>query len=220
MFDFSHIPTEYTKTFYQKGQFRPLAEGMGQAVAERTILRKKDGKWENWGDVAHRVALGNSMLCGEKEDSKAEYEILRKHIANGSLLSSGRHLQHGDETQPTRNMEVFSNCSTAPTSFLQFYLLMNGCFQKGTLVKMSDGSRKPIEEITIGDTVFSFDETTQNFVIQVVNEVFINQPKRMVKIHLIGNISITCTFDHKFLTDLGWMTAENLKGRKIVCPTK
>ena len=39
---------------------------------------------------------------------------------------SGRHLQHGDETQPTRNMEVFTNCSTAASSFILFYLLMNG----------------------------------------------------------------------------------------------
>ncbi len=39
---------------------------------------------------------------------------------------SGRHLQHGDETQSYRNMEVFTNCATAPTSFLLFYLLLNG----------------------------------------------------------------------------------------------
>ena len=52
--------------------YRPLVPGMGQAVAERTILRKdSEGNWETWGDVAHRVALGNSMLRpgkGQKED--------------------------------------------------------------------------------------------------------------------------------------------------------
>ena len=48
--------------------FRPLHPGMGQAVAERTILRKKeDDSWETWGDVAHRVALGNSLLAPESE---------------------------------------------------------------------------------------------------------------------------------------------------------
>jgi len=35
-------------------------------------------------------------------------------------------LQHGDETQSGRNMEVFTNCSTASSSFLLFYLLLNG----------------------------------------------------------------------------------------------
>lgn len=107
--------------------FRELHPGMGQAVAERTILRKKpNGSWETWGEVADRVALGNSLLCSEQDEQAIEYNLLRKHIANASILMSGRHLQHGDETQPYRNMEVFTNCATAPTSFLLFYLLLNG----------------------------------------------------------------------------------------------
>ena len=106
--------------------YRSLHPGMGQAVAERTILRKKEnGEWENWGDVAHRVALGNSLLA-PKQDQKKEYELLNKHIAQASLLMSGRHLQHGDENQPTRNMEVFTNCATSASSFIMFYLLLNG----------------------------------------------------------------------------------------------
>ena len=104
--------------------YRSLHPGMGQAVAERTILRKKEnGEWENWGDVAHRVALGNSLLA-PKQDQKKEYELLNKHIAQASLLMSGRHLQHGDENQPSRNMEVFTNCATSANSFILFYLMV------------------------------------------------------------------------------------------------
>jgi adenosylcobalamin-dependent ribonucleoside-triphosphate reductase len=107
---------------------RKLHPGMGQAVAERTILRKKeDGTVETWKDVAARVALGNVLLTDKVPGNRElEESLLRKHIANASLLMSGRHLQHGDESQPTRNMEVFTNCSTAATSFAQFYMLMNG----------------------------------------------------------------------------------------------
>ena len=107
--------------------YRPLHPGMGQAVAERTILRKKsDDEWENWGDVAHRVALGNSSLCKTPKEQAAEYEVLNRHLSNASLLMSGRHLQHGDATQSERNMEVFTNCSTSASSFMLFYLLLNG----------------------------------------------------------------------------------------------
>ncbi len=107
--------------------YRELHPGMGRAIAERTVLRKKsNGSWETWGEVADRVALGNSLLCTEQAEQAVEYSLLRKHIANASILMSGRHLQHGDETQPYRNMEVFCNCATAPTSFLLFYLLLNG----------------------------------------------------------------------------------------------
>lgn len=113
---------------------RKLDSGMGQAVARRTYLRKvtdKDTKrerWERWDEVASRVALGNTLLipAGQKKHRQTEYELLQKHITNGSILMSGRHLQHGDETQPQRNMEVFTNCSTAAASYILFYLLMNG----------------------------------------------------------------------------------------------
>lgn len=106
---------------------RDLAEGMGTAVGERTILRKKsDGSWETWGDVAQRVALGNSMLCPSRDDRREEYRSLRHHVSKVTLLMSGRHLQHGDSTQINRTEEVFTNCSTAATSFAKFLLLLSG----------------------------------------------------------------------------------------------
>jgi adenosylcobalamin-dependent ribonucleoside-triphosphate reductase len=100
---------------------------MGQAVAERTILRKKpDGSFETWGEVAHRVALGNAMLSPKDSDADAEYVLMNKHISQASLLMSGRHLQHGDVDQKNRQKELFTNCSTSPTSFILFLLLMSG----------------------------------------------------------------------------------------------
>ncbi len=112
-----------------KFEVRKLALGMGEAVAKRTILRKKsDGTVETWGEVAQRVAAGNVALLPAKlqQEQESEYAVLYKHIANGSMLMSGRHLQHGDLTQPTRNMEVFTNCATSSSSFILFYLLLNG----------------------------------------------------------------------------------------------
>ena len=114
---------------------RDYAPGMGQAVADRTINRKIDGRTETWAEVAHRVAMGNSMLHPIAEAAAAvhglsrqntEFTALHHHLRQASILMSGRHLQHGDETQFTRNMEVFTNCSTSASSFLTFYLLLNG----------------------------------------------------------------------------------------------
>ena len=106
---------------------RELAPGMGRAVAERTVLRKVEGEWEDWEDVADRVAWGNvSLAPGGVTQNLKEFEELRDHIANGRILMSGRHLQHGDMQQKFRNMEVFTNCATAATSALSFHLLLNG----------------------------------------------------------------------------------------------
>jgi adenosylcobalamin-dependent ribonucleoside-triphosphate reductase len=102
---------------------RALDAGMGLAVARRTMFRAGDG--EDFGRVADRVAAGNMALLGADADP-VEQARLRNAIATGALLTSGRHLQHGDTAQPGRNMEVFTNCATAAASFSLFYLLLNG----------------------------------------------------------------------------------------------
>jgi hypothetical protein len=105
---------------------RALDPGMGIAVARRTVFR--DGDNECFGRVADRVAAGNMALLGRQLtlDEQSEKARLRNAIATGALLTSGRHLQHGDETQPDRPLEVFTNCATAIASFAKFYLLLNG----------------------------------------------------------------------------------------------
>lgn len=104
---------------------RVLDPGMGLAVGRRTVFRPDDD--ECFGRVADRVAAGNIALLGRDDfATRTEQQRLRNAIASGALLTSGRHLQHGDPDQPTRNMEVFTNCATAASSFAKFYLLLNG----------------------------------------------------------------------------------------------
>lgn len=104
---------------------RTYADGIGVAVADRTINRiKTDGTRETWADVAQRVATGNALLYPLTFD--AEFHPLHHHLRKATILLSGRHLQHGDETQPSRVQEVFTNCSTSAASYITFYLLLNG----------------------------------------------------------------------------------------------
>lgn len=101
---------------------RPLDRGMGEAVGRRTVFRPSDR--EDFGRVADRVAEGNAGVLRIVDDR--EIMQLRNAIATGALLTSGRHLQHGDSGQSGRNMEMFTNCATAICSFAKFYLLLNG----------------------------------------------------------------------------------------------
>lgn len=124
---------------------RKYSKGIGDAVADRTINRKVDPETrqelpalpfgtkdtrpfdrETWEEVAKRVATGNTSLIAGSPDQEFEFETLHHHLRQASILMSGRHLQHGDETQPTRPLEAYSNCSTSATTFLLFYLLLNG----------------------------------------------------------------------------------------------
>lgn len=84
---------------------------------------------ETWADVADRVSEGNVLLLAGRagmNEMEGEREAMRHHLRQASILMSGRHLQHGDFSQPGRNMEVFTNCSTSAATFLLFYLLLNG----------------------------------------------------------------------------------------------
>jgi hypothetical protein len=83
-------------------------------------------RFENWAEVAKRVATGNSLLTPDKAEVEQEFHRAHHHLRQASILMSGRHLQHGDETQPTRNIEVYTNCATSAASFVTFYLLLNG----------------------------------------------------------------------------------------------
>jgi ribonucleoside-triphosphate reductase (formate) len=122
---------------------RVYAAGIGDAVADRTINRKLDPETrlelealphgvkdtrafvrETWEEVALRVAEGNTLL--HPKDAAHEFSVLHRHLRQASVLMSGRHLQHGDTTQPSRNQEVFTNCSTSAMSLVLFYLLLNG----------------------------------------------------------------------------------------------
>lgn len=120
---------------------RDFHPGMGRAVAERTILRPGEG----WGDVADRVALGNTLL---HPTGKADKQGFRKHLHNATILMSGRHLQHGDKDQPNRNLEVFSNCGRGDTRFLTQELgitTLEESVGRVVTVRTADGSWRPAE---------------------------------------------------------------------------
>lgn len=175
---------------------RSLAEGMGEAVARRTVLRKKriDGtpytkedyknnkpfRWESWGELAKRVAEGSMSIINKRSLSKKSQKInlteqtrFQEHISNGSILMSGRHLQHGDEDQHERNIEVFSNCSTASTSFMKFYLLLNGsgvgrCYDDDLMVV--NWSKQPYIHVVLDETHKDYDFTRMESLKQVIHK--------------------------------------------------
>lgn len=101
---------------------RKLQPGQGEAVAKRTIFRASDA--QDWANVATRVALGNTLL--HAPTGEFDFELARRHIGAFTLLMSGRHLQHGDVHQPSRALELFTNCAASAISFQKFRLMLNG----------------------------------------------------------------------------------------------
>ena len=84
------------------------------------------------------------------------------------------------------------------------------CFIPSTPVQTISG-KISICEIKIGDLVSSYSENKKVFEYKEVYELFKNEyDGDIFEIKLEDNSIIRCTSNHKFLTNRGWIEAENL----------
>lgn len=96
------------------------------------------------------------------------------------------------------------------------------CVAEGSLITMSDGTLKPIEDVRIGDRVISFDGKV--FSGKTVTAAWDNGIKDVVEVTLEDGISLKCTPDHRLLTQDGWKESSKLSSndwvytpRRIIC---
>lgn len=88
-------------------------------------------------------------------------------------------------------------------------IIVDECFVAGTLVATPLG-RRPIERLEAGDKVL-----TSDGVMRIKNLVR-NTATQLVEVKLGNGKTIRCTPDHPFFTDVGWVCARNLEGRRLI----
>lgn len=81
------------------------------------------------------------------------------------------------------------------------------CFPAGTLVRMADGSQKPIQDVRVLDQVL----TAEGRVRTVVKTMVRPHAGSLLRVCVWGNRHIRCTAEHPFLTKNGYKAAEDLK---------
>ncbi len=94
----------------------------------------------------------------------------------------------------------------------RWWLVLDECFVGSTLVETAHGLRR-IDSIKPGDFVLS-----SNGQCEPVRRVYRKFSEVLVKLVLSDGSSITCTPNHPFFTDLGWVCAGNLAGRRLYDP--
>ena len=83
------------------------------------------------------------------------------------------------------------------------------CLDPKELVYMSDGSRKPIGAIKIGERVITINPTTcEQSITTVINHYIKKTDKNIIKLTTESGRSIICTDDHLMLTTTGWVKAK------------
>jgi hypothetical protein len=89
------------------------------------------------------------------------------------------------------------------------------CFVAGTLVRLVDGSEKPIEEIAVGDRVLSYDEAAGALAEGEVVERFVHaDTPALVRI----NGTLTTTPEHRFYVEGDWVEARDLRIGDLLLP--
>ncbi len=93
---------------------------------------------------------------------------------------------------------------------------VNGCFVAGTTILMADRSSKPIEQVVVGEMVFSYDETLKQIVTKKVLAVISPVSQVMVTITFANGIKTTNTTNHRYLVkDKGWSSFDPLATKEI-----
>jgi superfamily II DNA or RNA helicase len=88
-------------------------------------------------------------------------------------------------------------------------IIVDECFVAGTLVATPMG-RRPIEQLEAGDKVLTSDGVMR------IKRLVRNTAKQLVEVKLGNGQTIKCTPEHPFFTDVGWVCAKNLAGRRLV----
>lgn len=87
-----------------------------------------------------------------------------------------------------------------------------GRFVAGTPVVMADGSRKPIEQVTVGEEVLAHNPATGSEEPRVVVEALVHEEVGTWRVSTSDGGSVTTTATHLFLVeDGGWVAARDLR---------
>lgn len=90
------------------------------------------------------------------------------------------------------------------------------CFVPGTEIRMSNNTLKPIETISIGEEVYSYDKTKDAFVRTKVTQAVKQVVKQMVRVSFENGAVVTCTPNQQFYCKCGtWVRADELEWRKV-----
>lgn len=169
-----------------------------------------------------KIKLEKDLLKSlELKESASSLEVLkalaRKGLKERGITEYENKKEYFDRAQ--YEIEVFNELGFVDYVLLNWdvvYFAKNegiavgdgrGCFKGGSVVKMSDGSKKRIEEVNVGDVVLDHNGSAN----EVLDTLQYNINEDILEIELENGKIIECTKEHEFYTEnRGWVEAQNL----------
>lgn len=166
------------------------------------------------GTIVDYVYNSNNELIRVKKDSVllVEYTYdslgrrIKKEFPNSNPKSTFYYFDSASQLTKIRNLADIPPDDGGP-----------GCFLKGTLITMADGSSKPIEQIKAGEQVLSFDQKSSKTVIATVIKPLVHEKDTDEYLIINGKVSVTGV--HRFFRQGRWVKADKLKIGDILLKT-
>jgi len=206
---------------YKMAEIRICSDG-GRLT--RPLLKVKDGKAVITRDIIARLEKGeiswNDLLIACKlDDSVIEYiDPEEQNYAMIAMKSKKSYIQDIDtkilythcEIHSSTIFGVLASCAPYP-DHNQAPRNTYQCLDPEELVWMADGSKKPLKEVAVGDQVLTFHP--QTFMLsetRVIRQFVRPNEFPVYELVTVSGKSIVATLDHKFMTNQGWKTVEEM----------
>ena len=176
-----------------------------------SIIKKLQASELIWDDLFTNARIEESVLeyIDPEEQNLSMIATTPKDIIRKTDSDSIYKYTHC-EIHPSTIFGVLASCIPFPENN-QSPRNCYQCLDINETVLMKDGTVKKISDIQIDEEVISFHPETKELTsTKVVNHFIIPNQFPVFKLTLINNKSIIATFDHKFMTNLGWLTVEKI----------
>lgn len=136
-----------------------------------------------------------------------------KNRPGGPSRASGRPAGRSRKSERLADNEWRPRRSPAPSP------VASGCFVGSSLVWTPHGCR-PIKEIAVGDSIYSWEPSTRSLVVRPVTRVLRHRAQPVWTLELAGNVdAIRTTACHTVFATTGWTRVDRLSvGDRIIHP--
>jgi DNA-directed RNA polymerase beta subunit len=171
------------------------------------ILQKlKDGELK-WDNLLSSSVLDDAVL--EYIDAEEQSFSMIATKPRDLLKDEFKQFTHC-EIHPSTIFGILASCIPFP-EHNQSPRNSYQCLDMNEHVLMSDGTRKAICDVVVGDEVVSFHpETFETSVTKVTHHYVRETDKKIYKVKTVSGREIVATEDHKFMTTGGWVQVKDM----------
>ena len=180
-----------------------------KALLSHEIIDKLKNKEIGWNDLLTSCKINESVI--EYIDPEEQNHSLIAMKAKNAYLQDNMKINYTHcEIHPSTIFGVLASCipfpehNQAPRNTYQ-------CLHPDEFVWMADGTKKCIKDVKIGEMVLTFNPETLDITeTSVINQFVRPNEFPIYKLTTQSGREITATSDHKFMTNQGWKTVDEI----------